>query len=103
MTSAQSRRLKRHFVGGLPLLHRMAERIGLRALFERYVPSHGNDQVPVVDTLMLLLYNLILGKDPLYELQAWVEGIDGRAIGHCALAAEKFSDDRFWARLGPAV
>ncbi len=95
MTRPQSRRLKRHFVGGLPLLYRLAERIGLRALFKRYVPAHGNDQVPVVDTLMLLVYNLTLGKDPLYELQAWVEGIDGRAIGHCALAAEKFSDDRF--------
>ena len=45
------------------------------------MPSHGNDQVPVVDTLMLLVYNLTLGKDPLYELQAWVDGLDGRAIG----------------------
>ena len=84
MTGAHSRRLKRHFVGGLPLLHRLAERIGLRALFERYVPAPGNDQVPVVDTLMLLLYNLTLGKDPLYELQAWVGAIDGRAIGYGA-------------------
>ncbi len=95
MTRPQSRRLKRHFVGGLPLLHRLAERIGLRALFNRYVPAHGNDQVPVVDTLMLLVYNLTLGKDPLYELQAWVGAIEGRAIGYSALAAERFSDDRF--------
>ncbi len=95
MTRPQSRRLKRHFVGGLPLLHRLAERIGLKALFSRYVPAHGNDQVPVVDTLMLLVYNLTLGKDPLYELQAWVGAIEGRAIGYSALAAERFSDDRF--------
>lgn len=95
MTSPQRRRLKRRFVGGLPLLYRLSERIGLRALFERYVASHGNDQVPVVDTLMLLVYNLTLGKDPLYELQAWVDGLDGRAIGYSELAAEKFSDDRF--------
>ena len=95
MTRPQSRRLKRHVVGGLPLLHRVAERIGLKALFGRYVPAHGNDQVPVVDTLMLLVYNLTLGKDPLYELQAWVGAIEGRAIGDSTLAAEKFSDDRF--------
>ena len=82
MTRPQSRRLKRHFVGGLPLLHRLAERIGLKALFSRYVPAHGNDQVPVVDTLMLLVYNLILGKDPLYELQAWVDAIEPRTIGY---------------------
>ena len=76
-------------------MHRLAERIGLRALFNRYVPAHGNDQVPVVDTLMLLVYNLTLGKDPLYELQAWVGAIEGRAIGYSALAAERFSDDPF--------
>ncbi len=95
MTRPQSRSLKRHFVGGLPLLHRMAERIGLRSLLERYVPAHGNDQVPVVDTLMLLVYNLTLGKDPLYELAAWVGALEPRAIGHSSLAVEKFSDDRF--------
>jgi hypothetical protein len=95
VTAAHSRSLKRHFVGGLPLLHRLAERIGLRSLLERYVPTHGNDQFPVVDTLMLLVYNLTLGKDPLYELQAWVSAIEPRAIGYRALEVEKFGDDRF--------
>jgi hypothetical protein len=95
MTAAHSRSLKRHFVGGLPLLHRLAARTGLRSLLERYVPTHGNDRFPVVDTLMLLVYNLTLGKDPLYELQAWVGAIEPRAIGYRALEAEKFGDERF--------
>ncbi|MCP4285055.1 MAG: DUF4277 domain-containing protein, partial [Gammaproteobacteria bacterium] len=59
------------------------------------VRAHGNDQIPVVDTLMLLLYNLTLGKDPLYELQPWVAGIDPRAIGYPSLESGKFNDDRF--------
>lgn len=95
MSNPQRRSLRRHFVGGLPLLYRLTERLGLKALFERYVPTHGNDQVPVVDTLMLLVYNLTLGKDPLYELQDWVGTIEAGAIGYRALAQEKFSDDRF--------
>jgi transposase len=92
---ARERSLERHAVGALPLIHRMAERIGLRELLSRYVRAHGNDQVPVVDTLLLLLYNLTLGKEPLYELQQWVGGIDPRAIGYPALDPEKFNDDRF--------
>ena len=90
-----TRTLKRHQVGALPLLHAIVKRMGLRAVLERYVSSHGNDQVPVVDTLILLSYNLIIGKEPLYELPAWVESIDRRPIGFADYEAEKFNDDRF--------
>jgi transposase len=92
---ARERSLERHAVGALALIHRMAERIGLRELLSRYVRAHGNDQVPVVDTLLLLLYNLTQGKEPLYELRQWVAGIDPRAISYPALDPEKFNDDRF--------
>ena len=75
-----TRTLKRHQVGALPLLHAIVKRMGLRAVLERHVSSHGNDQVPVVDTLILLSYNLIIGKEPLYELPAWVASIDRRPL-----------------------
>jgi len=95
MRAAAQRTLRRYEVGGLPLIHALAKRMGLRALLARFLPSHGNDQVSVVDTVMLLLYNLTRGKEPLYELPAWVAALDGRAIGDAALAAKRFSDDRF--------
>jgi transposase len=90
-----ARTLRRHQVGALPLLHAIGKRMGLRSVLERYVSSHGNDQVPVVDTLILLSYNLIIGKEPLYELPAWVASIDRRPIGLADYAPEKFNDDRF--------
>ena len=89
------RTLKRHHVGALPLIHQIGRRMGLRTVLERSIRAHGNDRVPVVDTLMLLIYNLALGKDPLYELPQWVDSIDRRVIGYQALAAERFTDDRF--------
>jgi transposase len=95
LMSLMERTLIRHHVGALPLIHRIAARMGLRALLEGAIQSHGNDQVPVVDTLMLLIYNLTLGKDPLYELPEWVGSIDRRVIGYQALEPERFSDDRF--------
>ena len=93
--SLMERTLIRHHVGALPLIHRIAARMGLRALLDGAIQPHGNDQVPVVDTLMLLIYNLTLGKDPLYELPEWVGSIDRRVIGYQSLAPERFTDDRF--------
>ncbi len=95
MRVAAARTHRRYEVGGLPLIHALAQRMGLRALLERFVARHGNDQVPVVDTLLLLIYNLTRAKEPLYPLPAWVDAIDGRAIGEAALATKCFSDDRF--------
>ena len=89
------RSLKRHHVGALPLLHAIAKRLGLKDVLERYVANHGNNRIPVVDTLVLLSYNLTIGKEPLYELAGWVDSLDRRPIGYGELEAEKFNDDRF--------
>ena len=89
------RSLKRHHVGALPLLHAIAKRLGLKDVLERYVANHGNNRIPVVDTLVLLSYNLTIGKEPLYELAGWVDSLDRRPIGYGELEPEKFNDDRF--------
>ena len=66
--SAKSRTIKRLQVGGLPLIHAIAKRMRLKEILYKYIPAHGNEDIPAVETLMLLIYNLILGKDPLYGL-----------------------------------
>jgi transposase len=93
--SAKSRTLKRMQVGGLPLIHAIAERMRLKEILYKYIPAHGNEDIPAVETLMLLVYNLIVGKDPLYELQEWVESIDFRCINNEDYENVKFNDDRF--------
>jgi transposase len=93
--SAKSRTLKRMQVGGLPLIHAIAERMRLKEILYKYIPAHGNEDIPAVETLMLLVYNLIVGKDPLYELQEWVESIDFRCINNEDYENVKFTDDRF--------
>ena len=45
--------------------------------------------------LILLIVNLILAKDPLYELAQWVEGLDLRALGYRQRPTLRFTDDRF--------
>jgi transposase len=93
--SAKNRTLKRLQVGGLPLLHAIARRMRIKEILFKYIPAHGNEDIPAVETLMLLVYNLILGKDPLYELQEWVESIDFRCINNEDYENVEFNDDRF--------
>ncbi|MCP4267289.1 MAG: IS1634 family transposase, partial [Candidatus Brocadiaceae bacterium] len=93
--SAKSRTIKRLQVGGLPLIHAIAERMRLKDILYKYIPAHGNEEIPAVETLMLLVYNLIVGKDPLYELQEWVDSIDFRCIDIENYVEVEFNDDRF--------
>ena len=93
--SAKSRTLKRLQVGALPLIHAIVKRMRLKEILYKYIPAHGNEDIPAVETLMLLIYNLILGKYPLYELQEWVESIDFSCINNEAYQNVKFNDDRF--------
>jgi transposase len=93
--SRTKHKLKRSQVGGLPLIRKIAERLRLREHLCRYIPTHGNEQVSAVDSLMLVIFNLSLGKDPLYELESWISSLDERCLGYENLERARFNDDRF--------
>ena len=92
--SAKSRTLKRLQVCGLPLIHAIIKRMRLKEILYKYMPAHGNEEIRAVETLMLLVYNLILGKYPLYELPEWVESIDFRCINNAAYENVELSASR---------
>jgi len=73
--------LCRFTVGALPLIDRIARRMKLREILAAFIPGHGNDLVSPSDTLLLLIYNLAIGKSPLYELDQWCAGMDLQRIG----------------------
>jgi transposase len=94
--SSNATRLKRFTVGALPLIHRIATKMRLREQLAAYIPGHGNDLIPPVDTLLLLIYNLAIGKSPLYELDEWCASMDLQRIGIARLKQNSiFNDDRF--------
>ncbi len=95
MMSTHKKTLKRLSVGGLPLIHAIAQRWRLREMLAEAIPAHGNETIPAADTLILLIYNLSVGKYPLYELAQWVDQLDKRCIGYRDLAHIHCSDDRF--------
>ncbi|MBW2002462.1 MAG: IS1634 family transposase [Deltaproteobacteria bacterium] len=65
----------------------------MKDILSAYLPPvYGNESIPVVETLILLICNITLGRQPLYELGQWVRSIDPNCFG---LPVEKLNDDRF--------
>ena len=87
--------IKRQRVGEIPLLLRLSKRLGLKEMLGRYIKSHGNLRIPTADSLLLLLFNMTGGRQPLYELEQWVLGIDSRLLGYPCFEEGLFNDDRF--------
>jgi transposase len=88
-------KLIRQKVAAMPLIHDVMERMNLRQLLYDTIGEHGNEEFPAVETLILLVVNLTLGKQPLYELEQWVHSLDPRCLGYKRLYKGKFNDDRF--------
>ncbi|GAI91691.1 unnamed protein product, partial [marine sediment metagenome] len=87
--------LQRFNIDGIPLITSIVERLGLRTIISDYIAPYGNETVPAVDTLMLLLCNITLGRQPLYELEQWVQRIDPKCHGLRIQPHGSYNDDRF--------
>ncbi len=96
MSSPSDENLTRFSVAGIPLITSVSRRLSLKAILSAHLPpTYGNETIPVVDTLMLLLCNITLGRQPLYELGQWVGGIDPNCFGLLVGNLGAFNDDRF--------
>ena len=87
--------LKRFAVEGIPLINSVAQRIDLRTIFSKYIAPYGNEKIPVVDTLMILLCNITGGRKPLYQLEQWAQRIEPRCFQLKQEQLLHFNDDRF--------
>ncbi len=94
MSTASTRKLTRLQVGALPLIRSTIERLHLREILLEQLPASAHQSFPQADILVLLVVNLTLAKDPLYELPEWVASLDLRALGYRSQPAF-LSDDRF--------
>ena len=88
--------LLRYRIGEIPLLQKISEQLGLETLLSGYLPSHGNEKVSAAESLLLLIYNITSGRQPLYELPHWTTQYDGRLFGRDSqLSQTLFNDDRY--------
>lgn len=88
--------LQRKRVGEIPLLQHVAQRLRFDELLSTYIPVHGNEKVAAAETLLLLVFNITSGRQPLYELPQWTTEFDGRLFGRTSeLSVSLFNDDRY--------
>ena len=62
--SRENRKIKRTRIAGLPLIKAIEKKMNLRSILSQYIESNGNEIIPIADTLMLMIYNITLGRQP---------------------------------------
>jgi len=88
--------LIRRRIGEIPILQTVIERLRLREILLSYIKPHGNETVPAVDTLLVLVWNIACGRQPLYELPEWVAKLEDGLLAHTTDTTENlYGDDRF--------
>jgi len=90
-----NKKLNRFEVGALPLMEAIVRKMNLRPILADFFPKKEKEGIASADLLMFLIYNLTIGKTPLYELEEWVESLDLRCLRYENYQGLKFSDDRF--------
>jgi len=95
MSSPAVHQLRRYELGGLPLVDTILRRMGLREILAEALELSGREAISSVDVLTLLVMNLAVAKDPLYELAEWIDALDLRPLGFAQRPAPRFTDDRF--------
>lgn len=87
--------LVRRYVGEIPLLKATARRLGFRDILEHHLPVHGNEKIATVDTLMIMVYNIACGRQPVYELEHWATRLGRRVLPGNGAGYGMLNDDRF--------
>ena len=93
--SREKRKIKRTRIAGLPLVRAIEKKMNLRSILSQHVQSNGNEIIPISDTLMLMIYNITLGRQPLYELSNWVTNLDISIHSLNDYELKSLNDDRF--------
>lgn len=86
--------LVRRYIGELPILRTCAARLGFRDIISRYLPSHGNEQIAAVDSLMIMVFNIACGRQPVYELEHWASRLGKKVLPGNGAAMNMLNDDR---------
>lgn len=74
--------LRTQVLGGLPVINRIIDRLGLPALLGAALPG-GDARVRLspAAAIRLVVANLVLGREPLYALGEWAAGYDPGLLG----------------------
>jgi len=82
-------------LGGLPIINRVIDRIGLEVLLERFIPhTDRRVRLPHAKALGVVIRNLVLQHAPLYALGEWARSFDAALLGLTPAERALLNDDR---------
>lgn len=89
------KKIKRFQVGGLPIISSIIDKLELRRILSDHLGTHGNSKISAVESLMIILFSVVTGRQPLYKLNEWLSNIHPECFGFSKLDIGIFNDDRF--------
>jgi transposase len=95
MSSKKFENIQRFNVGGFPIIRSTIKKLEIDSILSDYLQPNGNEKTNAVNSLLLLVYNITLGRQPLYELKNWIEKIDLGYLDLDIIDSSLFNDDRF--------
>ncbi len=81
-------------IGALPVVNRFISRLGLKELFEEYVPGDPRAALAYSASLLMLVQSLAVERAPVYKIGEWVSGREARLLGLLEEEIETLNDDR---------
>jgi len=87
--------MKRLSVGAFPLMWAIIDKLDLKTILSKHLKEHGNEKISTVDSLVMILFNIVTGRRPMYELSEWVSNIHPQCFGFDEIDSAIFNDDRF--------
>jgi transposase len=83
------------FVDALPLVNHFLGRLRVETFLDSYLPrASRRPKVSSTRTLLVLLRNIVLSREPLYGVGAWARRFDGSLLGLSSLERAALNDDR---------
>jgi transposase len=87
--------MRRLNVGAFPLMSAIIDKLDLKTILSKHLRHHGNEKISTVDSLIMILFNIITGRRPMYDLSDWVRNIHPQCFGLDEFDGTVFNDDRF--------
>lgn len=81
-------------ISSLPVINKFIDRIELKKLLLKYIPSKQNQKLSHVDAILIFVRNILLEREPLYKLSEWAGGFDPRLVGLKSTNPQVLNDDR---------
>ena len=81
-------------IAALPIINAFIERIDLRDLLARYLPSKKNLKFPHADAILLFVRNILIERQPLYKLSEWAAVFEPYLVGLQEARPSILNDDR---------